>query len=1656
MSGPTVVRRSTRNAESEPAVGLFARYAPRSLLQTLLVLASMLAPWGAHAAVEVSVSPTKFTAGASVKISAEGLSTSTSYRLRLEPTAGGTSYTLTEFDSGSSDSRLVTQRIPNAAIGSYNVVLYRYFPFLTKLTEVPVKLVAKLPVALSPTSAPPGKAVRIEVGNLVSGAVRVKYAGKTVLGPVTVGDGEWIGKFVVPSDRPASLPASVPLEVENIVGRSTVAKIGTATFSALAPSTAPRLSLLLSGSPTGAVDRGSKFPLSGTLKTDDNEAPDGRSRAYWRPPGGTLIPLDTEVVLAGDGSFTMEARAPDYYRDAYAGYGDKTGDLVIVNQGTDKNTDSASDYGAVSTQPPKIIVEGDNGGSATFSLVLRGSLPDAPDPLLPNVIVEAKPDYRSAFGYAGLASGGSGNDDRYIAESFALNQFTPGLQSEAPVTANSYGCDRTVFRRTSNSLGKVTFTINIDTLKQANFVNAAEDCFQDGPCGGLQNRNSTSTNGKATSADIDGAISFVLQIYAAHLGYRSTGVSIGYLPDTAQFVNITTGELFVNNSTEVLLERSQASDVDLRNLRIDGLGGPAKKQPVDCDGAEGGVCFYKPYRFGVMYTYPDTAKWPTNRITAPGNSGRKVRLQVDPTVTGTLTSGKLKLTGYPTVTFADSGTVPACVLDNVVPIEYVASLPDLTRAPVGQIAGTVELTFGAAVQPPIPFVLLTQLPPTGIDFLNPNIETLTIDALNDKLTGTYKPREADIPVDSPGYDIAPLDNQSMNTSDFNFQRTSDKMAAKRIKSVSNNDVAGNAGGPKASAGVFFGFTDENYDTPEPVVLFDTGLIPLFRYTWGIDPIAGATLGADFWMASELAYYGELRSAGMNATVDPTVAGGIDIFFDLDILLGLVSASITAETALGVTMRTVIGDGGLAHVPGSPVQQNGECFFFDLDLTWEACAAGICGGGTECLIRVREGSGCDSGGCGSARPQNKALSELAGFDLKPPNNTASALATDGRGNSISLGVTAAGALVATHLSSTIEDTTRTIAAATVGVQHLDVAFHGINRAMAVWSENTRSTAEIQGLIQSQGGQAFDEIARTQRLRYAYWDGTAWSAPANLTTAGSDGKPQLAGCIRSTTQVFSQCPSGGEITAVWEHDANGDLNAPDLEIHAATWNPTTATWTTPARVSDAGVSSDMLPSVAYKENVPMVVWVRNPAGQYLNLSGRQVAYRFLNSTQKIATALGTGVGWVSHAVNNTGEVVIAYTQAQDGNGFVGNRQALKVARAFLCTSSCSFQVTEPRDANGRQYRVERPTAMFDATGKSLVGFRALGFGPNNAGKVGLKGDPPGTLLGTGELGVVRLGVAFSSQTTAQFVPLSGDGLAHWKPDMVFDDTVDSVMSVSMDAVAPIGAARSKAMRFMKAYSPDGVQVHASAKSLTGGSTLRVMNSGPDFVLRTPVLSSRIVSAGQTPSLAIKLVNQGQDFDPAVHGSLQVVASWNAPAGAGVPAGSFALADTVAANGSRSLSIPLTVPAGITNDRRQTLFIDIVADEDANAIGGVADQLREVVNLMPVPQDVNVDTRLDSTFVNVTWDAVVDARVVGWRVWRLDQGSSTWKHVGSTTLPGFVDIYGRVGEEVQYKVAAYSNNGMESEPSAPAWGLIEASRPDAVFSNGFESAPIIGPNL
>ena len=426
---------------------------------------------------------------------------------------------------------------------------------------------------------------------------------------------------------------------------------------------------------------------------------------------------------------------------------------------------------------------------------------------------------------------------------------------------------------------------------------------------------------------------------------------------------------------------------------------------------------------------------------------------------------------------------------------------------------------------------------------------------------------------------------------------------------------------------------------ERKTIVDTGKIPLFRYVWGIPPIASATLGADIWFKAFYYYFGSLVYADAqvlaNFTAAASLEAGLDLFFDASLILGLVKAEAHAQPSIGLAMPLVIENNQFNSVASEP------CFKFLLDVFYEI-RTGVCPiclevSGEENLIDEREPATCAAPGFKLERKGTVA-----------PSTGAPAIAVDGAGETLISWTDDSGNIV-TQVDTIGLPGALTSFAAAAGTSSPDVAYYGAGKAVMVWAQSSLSDDGFLALG--------DPLASTpfQQLMYRTREGGVWGNPLVLTppTTG-DGNVVLAACPQSD----AQCPAGGEVLAVWVRDLAGDIAQHDLRLYFATFDG--FGWTAPAPVDAQSMSSDMQATAIYADGEPVVAWVRNAAIDRsgaipdLNLHERQIAYRYLRlgAGARIANNLLPGAASPSLDVYSDGSLALAYSIATDPTTFLGH--------------------------------------------------------------------------------------------------------------------------------------------------------------------------------------------------------------------------------------------------------------------------------------------------------------------------------------------------------------------------------------------------------------------
>ena len=1623
------------------------------------LLAILLALVPALALGQTISSPRGAPPGADVVIGLRGLTTGASYGLQLRDTrAFGATHALSQFTASDADASLRVRIPATAAQGSQLLELLEVGRGGGLAASRSFGVTAPLALLLEPATAEPGRKVRVSASGLRGGYFRLEYAGAPVLGPVPVDGSTWQGSFVVPRDRPASLPATVKVTGTNTSGRTQLS-VRSVSFQAQAPSGLPPFRSLVDVAPPGTVREGTSMSFAGKLVRPDDSGTDGRTSFFWRSADGTqVVPIDGGVFSDPDGNYVpRSARSPSFYMD---GAGGGSGSVYGVVSDYDPDTGVRRDTPvlidnsvAVDVPPPPTHKH--------FIIRVEGEESPGQYVELQNAYVSVEGPEAQSFLDPALAPPAE-ESDLWMFHNQLTHTFQ-NLRGELAIIP-VFGCPVGFARGFTDGNGEIDFLFDPDAAGRMQALQATKDLGEirvidrGAPIPGIDVHGHQQYTSKL---DEGSSVGVYLKVSAGHLGYGETGevtedgencdhpscppTVLGYQETFVglRFEGGDEGQMAVEYgpaslsgmTITVRLPKIPITQAAPQHLRVEGLYRP------NTEGVK--VRFANMDSFGgsVASSWPDSVFVQSGNTPASRNVGREFRFGWESGF-GQVTAARLRILGQ-TIPFQYTGET-VCNLAGVE--DFVAPLPDLTRLAVGEpnapycVSGSVEVDVRNRSLPARrTFEICTKAPPSHL--APAKVKSVKVDARQSVYRGELKVPAANIPVDDPemrAHEIPALDNRSKSEAKFNVNHHAEFTGFQQVAADTSHDVASEPTDETGASAGQFGFDDDG--NPERLTVLDTGQIPLFRYPWGFSPIAGAIFGADFWLAASLGFYGKMAgNTGtlMDATVDPRVEGGVDVFFDLDVLFGLVSASVTANTHLQVSMKEKIGAGGL------PNETYGECFGFDVGVSMEVCAV-FCAEDSFPLFSVTEPTPSCRSGAG------KASGLAAGYDLPRPQLQPAALAVDGAGQTVVVEVDASNRLVARHIEGNEEVAVHVLRAEAAAVQHTDVAAFGAGQVLAVWSESQHQVADLRALMQEPSAvrNRVDDIARSLVLNWSMFDGTSWSAPQRVTgSLKGVGKPRLsAGRCLSLLHCFR---SGRPVYLVWEYERNGNLASPDLEVWGALF--TAGSFRGATRLSGTGSSSDMHPTVAWLGSTPVVAWVSSPLPHYGGSTGRRIAYRVvddpdggrLQSSPRDA-GLAAGAGW-PFLSGMTDKLLLAFTVAQDGS-VVGNRNALHVATGQCSGTLCTFTGTELRDANGRQFRVERPTIAVDGDGVATLGFRGLAFGPDANGRHGYPTDPLGMLVGTGEFMKVTLPSNLANPVTqVAGQPLSADGLQHWRPQLVFDPAQEAFVGLSRVTSTPAG--KHAALEMARAYADRSTKAAAGSKALgNGGLVLHAAAPGPDFRIEGTTLSVPYLTAGDSVPVEVLLRNVGAPYDLAVHGAARVHFAWDAPPGVGVqaapPVGLFDLAT----HGTRRVTQQLAVPADHASDRRRTLFVEVRADGaefDANAADN---QAQASTGAMPVPSDLVVLVRTDSPAMLLQWEAVDDPRIAGYRVYKRAENGDFVPY-GSSPEKGYADLFAGFRDVEQYRVTSFSHNGIESDLSEIAIGVPKQTT--GVFTDGFEPA-------
>ncbi len=838
----------------------------------------------------------------------------------------------------------------------------------------------------------------------------------------------------------------------------------------------------------------------------------------------------------------------------------------------------------------------------------------------------------------------------------------------------------------------------------------------------------------------------------------------------------------------------------------------------------------------------------------------------------------------------------------------------------------------------------------------------------------------------------------------------------------------------------------------PIVLFDSGKIPLFRQVWGVPPIAAATLGADLMFLVELLTFGYVDTPSettilVNSIIEPTSSVVLDVFFDFSAVFGIVSATMTASPEIKIGMPIIVTNNFFNEA------ESGPCFQFLLSLLFEVsvgpCPFCVSGSYADTPVNESTPQGC------SLLTKQSIASVMSRRAAAAPIADSVSLATSDNGLSLAVLSDTDGI----HVQPIVGGITgpEVMLDAGPGAMQPAVSFYDADAAVAVWAQSSLTQSEYDQRVAADydcdeidliadpdcDSQTLFNEAQFQHLVYAVWDGTDWSTTQNLTlpTTG-EGGVQLASCKADNPL----CPAGGEVLAVWHRDMAADLAAHQIKLFYATFDG--LSWTAPVEIDPTSVAKDVQPAPVYHDGEPLVVWVRNlvpvDGSGGLRLSSRELVYQFLDRAAgtQVMPNVPDSVASPSAEVASNGAVVLSFTSSNSaGNDlpFVGTRRALYSGIGQNCHQTisgvCQWFSLRQLDQHGRSIYVEHPQVVLGANNSVNVLYRWLG----TDGEL-LPGDPFG-VLGFGDTAMHSLALPEVATTANVYVnALTADGNVNWNTAAVFDPAIDGILAVSAQGNQAAQLKDSAAKLGVHTKPMAGV----IAKRLGTGRpvTLFKVPPGADLTVNRLSAAAEQVVGDDVLTVNLELANEGQPLSETT----VVDVWWGGPPGRGElihQQGPIAIIDAL----GTLVQFTVDVPSDIDPNQPQLMVVEVNPDRAITEREFTNNQASLTLNALPVPSNLSHRLDLAGTTVLLDWDIADDPRATHFRILRRDVGSTEPIQVGVVPNSGLIDVLARPGDHYEYCVTSMTRAGVESRCSDWYPVVVQAIPANEIFRSGFE---------
>lgn len=1632
---------------------------------------------------QLTLTPTSATPAGKISVAGARLADG-DYRVELVD-AARSRHLLVSIAGGTGEFQR-TASVPSLPSGNYIVELL----VAGRLVDsVSLRVLPPLGVTPSSTSPRAGSKLAFTVSGLAEGALTLLYAGKPAFGPVNVSSGSFSGTLIVPTDRPATLPASVALTAHNMVGKL-VPRVGSRNLSVQTADTRPFLRVSSSTTSNSTPTARERFRIGGSVASNEAEPLQAQVHHYWVGSNGKVVPMGAlGSQLQADGSFSHELATPQIGTGS-AWQANGAGHVMSVTQWRDERGVLQSE----STRGPDLTTTLDTDAAIDISLTLTGTdgtRIEGARIVMSNADLDEL--YPPNSNEAGVYLSGAN------AAQFPLSQF----EREPLYLAGS--CPPNESRQYTDANGRAQFEFGLDVPQGGTgFGNAATPLLTIQPetlCNDLDINTHICTHSDPAG------ITLQLSVLALHTGYGyATEQIVNGLPTLNEnvvkiyaridrYIGAIQTDLCLPGQTREAgtcrhQEFSRSANISLTLPKAPKPGLILGVPYFPAAGGESGITIASA-QWGTVARYAPIADLsaftsaafsPTQpparsvfvqylRGAAPAmatgfpklvvNDGRDTHVltmtsqggsDCENTEGGAVTYSVALPTRFneglrfPQRTFGNRDTVRVSVVGQDVEGRTGLSQADLVFVDAGATAAA-----------------LAGRPNLAINTSNPHARKLT-------LAPTDVTARTDSAAPPAEFNVGAKTNQAVAQNDYELCLPSDSPCG-AFTEINSSHLQFNKPGDSPPAGEFLSGSEDvdTRDAPWEVLFEKT--IPLFRWYWGVPELLSAEVFADLKLKAEYLFRTYFASENPGSSLVQTggrMGVGIFIGVDIDVLFGILVDAGAGIT--GTLTGEVVAEAGLSQAPcvkedltfrmdfsgwleiGCPIPNpfDPTCYIPDIEENYNILNEQVLGGNTCVPVNKR----APLGKVGALLAGLPSGAGLAGGIGRPPAidpitpeerrgaNRHGAIAADGVGNRMSVYVSQLGNLVAAEQPPEGGRNLHQLSTA-FGIRDVAVSYFSADRAVAVWAESdiTSTTPNV------------SDLASRQYLRTATFNGTTWSDSVPLTSPGfGEGGTRLARCKPRVTALRSDCVAQ-RVSLVYQRNTQRRMGG-HKHVYLRHFNGTS--WSAEVRVDSSG-DYNLTPAIAYQNAQPVVAWVRYDPGTVAGspedptlpalskVDARRLALRVMDGSaaEEVLSGLPTRVAQPTLAAIDDQTLAIAFTRAADSDAFVGLRQALHLGTRSCSVQPCRTTARMVRDARGRAIYGERPTLLVKPNGTVSIGFRALSLGVVNSAFPDsnlFADDPAGLREGLGA--VVDLRANLATGRVALVGMGGGAGAVATQPNFAFDPASNELLAIQGQI--------NPGDLFRKSAGDDGAPAVAKLQALEEGLVLASANDVPDLAIEAVEGSAARLLAGSDVPITVRVGNRGSQWQPDAEHVATLRLYWDTPETRGTLLAQIPIA-ALAPGGSATHVVQARVPAAFGVDERQSVRAEILVESPEGELDGSNNAGSVALGGMPVPQALATLSLPGSRLVNLSWTPIVDDRIAGFRVY-LENDDGDTIPLGSSFNAGFTDLSARFGQVRRYRVASYSARGIESELSAPlsASPALEALT-TAVFGSGFEGGAV-----